>query len=200
MAGGAGALDDVFRAVFVDLKTIKTRNALQLIFEVDLEAGDDALEKLGGLPRPDTTRWVAIARLMRPAGANSSAPAEPTGPLKSGGGLDLSEPAHSDEPLAGGASPPSPREDQLPVGLALPAAKTFTLANRIGMLCRDPLFKAWITHSDDGTRVPDGEVAEMVRNTLQVRSRADVEEGSKAADAWERIERAYWADWEKGKT
>lgn len=63
------------QATFVDLRTVKTRSTMQLIFEVPLEAADKALAALGGVPIPGSDRWVGIARLVAPEAR--SEPAEP---------------------------------------------------------------------------------------------------------------------------
>lgn len=50
-------------ATFSDFRIVKGRKVAQLIFETPLEAADEALRMLGGLPRPDAERWVGIAPL-----------------------------------------------------------------------------------------------------------------------------------------
>lgn len=54
--------DDVIRACYVDIKTVRTRRAAQLIFEIPLESYENAV-KLLGAPLPDQEIWCAIARL-----------------------------------------------------------------------------------------------------------------------------------------
>lgn len=51
------------RAEFCDLRPVKSRKVVQLIFEVPIEAADHAIGMLGGFPRPDQSRWVGIVRL-----------------------------------------------------------------------------------------------------------------------------------------
>jgi hypothetical protein len=53
----------VTKATFADFRIIKTRKTAQLILELPIENADAALIALGGLPRSDAERWVAIARL-----------------------------------------------------------------------------------------------------------------------------------------
>jgi hypothetical protein len=53
-----------FQATFSDFKLIRGRKVAQVVLEVPIEAADAALETLGGLPRPDAERWVAVARLV----------------------------------------------------------------------------------------------------------------------------------------
>lgn len=52
-----------FRATFSDFRIVKGRKVCQVVLEVALEQADAALEVLGGVPRPDAERWVAVARL-----------------------------------------------------------------------------------------------------------------------------------------
>jgi hypothetical protein len=53
-----------FAATFSDFKLIRGRKVAQIVLEVPVEQADAAVEALGGLPRPDTERWVAVARLV----------------------------------------------------------------------------------------------------------------------------------------
>lgn len=52
-----------FKATYADFKLVKTRRVVQVILEVPLEAADEALLALGGMPKPDTETWVGVARL-----------------------------------------------------------------------------------------------------------------------------------------
>lgn len=54
------------RAEFCDVRPIKSRKVMQLIFEVPIEGADNALAVLGGFPRPDQSRWVGIVCLNAP--------------------------------------------------------------------------------------------------------------------------------------
>src|ERR1700677_246311 len=58
-------MDDraVIQASFADWKLIKTRSCIQLIFEIPVEASYLAYSVLGGMPRPGSEVWCAIARL-----------------------------------------------------------------------------------------------------------------------------------------
>lgn len=51
------------KAAFVNVKSVPSRNAMQLIFEVPLEGADAALHGLGGFPLPGSSRWCGIAVL-----------------------------------------------------------------------------------------------------------------------------------------
>lgn len=52
-----------FTATYSDLKVVRTRQVVQFIFEVPLEAADHAINVLGGMPSPMQERWFAIARM-----------------------------------------------------------------------------------------------------------------------------------------
>src|SRR4051794_16545955 len=53
-----------FRATYSDLKLIKTRQCVQIVFELPLADFDAAYELLGGMPNPSNERWFAIAALQ----------------------------------------------------------------------------------------------------------------------------------------
>lgn len=58
-----------FRATYSDFKLIKTRQSVQIVFEIPLHDVDAALEVLGGMPTPSSERWFGIAPLTEPASA-----------------------------------------------------------------------------------------------------------------------------------
>jgi hypothetical protein len=60
-----------FKATYSDWKLVKTRQVVQIVFEVPLAEADAAYELLGGMPAPATERWFGIAALR------GSEPAKP---------------------------------------------------------------------------------------------------------------------------
>lgn len=54
-----------FRATYSDIKLIKTRKCVQVIFEIPQEDFDTAYEVLGGLPNPAAERWFGIAAIAQ---------------------------------------------------------------------------------------------------------------------------------------
>ena len=54
------------KGTFSEIKFVKTRKICQIVIEIPIEQADEALAVLGGVPRPDAERWVAIARLSEP--------------------------------------------------------------------------------------------------------------------------------------
>jgi hypothetical protein len=55
--------DTAFQATFASFRLVQGRKVAQLIFELPIEAADNALSVLGGVPNPEQTRWVGIARI-----------------------------------------------------------------------------------------------------------------------------------------
>lgn len=58
-----------FKATYSDFKLIKTRQCVQIIFEVPLSDYPAAAEVLGGMPDPAKERWFGIAPLRSDAQA-----------------------------------------------------------------------------------------------------------------------------------
>lgn len=54
-----------FRATYSDLKLIKTRQCVQIVFELPLADFDAAYEVLGGLPDSSKETWFGIAPLQQ---------------------------------------------------------------------------------------------------------------------------------------
>lgn len=54
-----------FTAAYADIKTIKTRQTVQIIFEIPVEAAGHAFNVLGGWPDFASERWFAIARMEK---------------------------------------------------------------------------------------------------------------------------------------
>lgn len=60
-----------FGAEYVDWKVIKTRGAIQIVFEIPLEAADHAYQVLSGMPNNGGGDWYAIAKMKKPGEADS---------------------------------------------------------------------------------------------------------------------------------
>lgn len=54
-----------FGAEYVDWKLIKTRGAVQIVFEVPIEKAGHAYEALGGMPAQGASTWFAIAKMEK---------------------------------------------------------------------------------------------------------------------------------------
>ncbi len=55
------------RATFVKFLDVPSRKVVQIVLEIPTEEADHALGVLGGWPRPDVSRWVAVAPLTEKA-------------------------------------------------------------------------------------------------------------------------------------
>ena len=53
----------VFQGTFAKIQQVSGRKVTQFIIEVPTEAANHALQCLGGLPMPDETVWVCVARM-----------------------------------------------------------------------------------------------------------------------------------------
>ena len=70
-----------FRAAYADWKLIKTRQCVQVVFEIPLSDSDAAYASLGGMPDPAKERWFGIARLAQTKEvSNQAATTHPTEP------------------------------------------------------------------------------------------------------------------------
>lgn len=58
-----------FGACYTDWKIIRTRGAVQIVFEIPIEQEGAAYAALGGMPKQDGSDWFAIARMKKPDNA-----------------------------------------------------------------------------------------------------------------------------------
>jgi len=52
-----------FKATYSDWKLVRTRQVIQIVFEVPLADADSAYEILGGMPNSSKERWFGIAAI-----------------------------------------------------------------------------------------------------------------------------------------
>lgn len=154
-----------FKATFSDFRLVKGRKVAQIVVEVPIEEADNALLALGGIPRPDLARWVAVARLSPVASISEPA-------AIAGAGVSDGAPASEKSERATGET-----------------KKEYTLANRVGMTCNDPNFREWLyrAHGVGG----DQGVADFVRGACGVESRKDILPGTVAATKWHALTLDY---------
>ncbi len=155
-----------FTASFADFRLVKGRKVAQIVVEVPIEAADHALEVLGGVPRPDAERHVAVARIQIPPGATRNAA----------------------NGSAAADHPPPPERSAAPGG----TKREKTLPEKVGMRCNDVVFLEWLYSHGQIKRALDAtEAAHFVRTTCGVRSRADIQPGTSAADKWLALETRF---------
>jgi len=147
-----------FAATYADWKLIRTRKCIQVVFEVPLEAANEAHAALGGMPNPAAEAWFAIAR------------------------LDVSKVQQTEEePEQSTKANPQPASATLP-GRA-PDRKLSQLA---GMLSKAPLFHRYM--EDDkilaATNVNEEIAANYIRVFCHVKSRSEIVANTPAAEAF----------------
>src|SRR6185312_3523839 len=60
-----------FKATYSDWKLVRTRQVIQIVFEVPLADADNAYEILGGMPNSSKERWFGIAAIREGIPAKS---------------------------------------------------------------------------------------------------------------------------------
>jgi len=165
-----------FKAEFCDVKLIRTRKTVQVIFEVPVEQSNDVLKALGGMPNPGTSVWCAIARLD----PNTVQPNE-------GGRHEVSNPTASPRSApaqSGGAKHITNSWHQLSPG------------QQAGILCNEASFCHYLaTERSAGVAkffTPDM-AADEVRQICGVGSRADIGKVPKSKERWDDLVSDYRA-------
>lgn len=158
-----------FTATYAEWRVIKTRAAVQIVFELPVEKADEAYQALGGMPIAAREVWCAIARL-----AGSSAVERDAVNVDVAG----STPARSATP-----SPPSPTVSRNTAGEAERRKFEELLpAQQAGILCNEVPFwsflqmehrSVWRRCDSDGMRGADIAAA-VVRELCRVNTRANL--------------------------
>ncbi len=153
-----------FRASYSDWKLIKTRSVVQIVFEVPLEAADEAYQVLDGMPDFGSEQWFAIAKLQPEAKEQ--------------------EPAQVSNP------PGRARKswDELPITSQI-AIRCNEV--RFQKFLQEEFSEVWrLSYYGE----PDEErAAETVRFKCKVGSRKDIKPGTEALEIWGRLEEDYQA-------
>lgn len=162
-----------FRATYSDLKLIKTRQTVQVIFEIPQADFDAAYEVLGGLPNPAAERWFGIAALVNPGAPFAEPVTDAAGPVvreaRPNSGLDSRD--------------RGPKRDWRDMGPAQQA----------GIRCAEPIFAAFLKEQrpDDWHEAPDA--AECVRLICGVQSRSELAANQKARIIWKQLDDQFAA-------
>lgn len=157
-----------FKAEFCDIKLIRTRKCMQVIFEVPVEQSNDVLKALGGMPNPGTSVWCAIARLnekeVMPSDDNQSKRHADTSPRPA--------PAQSD-----GAKR---RWDEM------------SAAQQAGVLCNEAAFHKFLNTKFKNLKFETPEaVATAVRDMCGVTSRSQIDGDKRALTRWNTLVEEY---------
>ena len=163
-----------FRASYADLKVIKTRQCVQIIFEVPTADFDAAYEVLGGLPNPAAERWFGIAALVNPGAAFADPMTDAAGPVvreaRANRGLD------------------SPDRGQKRDW------RDLSPAQQAGMRCQEPAFAAFLAECyPDDWREAASDPAECIRLICGVTSRSLIEKDQRSRVIWKQIDDQFQA-------
>lgn len=109
-----------FQGTFADFRMVRGRKVAQIIVEVPLEQAGAALEAMGGLPMPEESRWVAVARMSLPTDNKATA----VGQVAGGGATEI----------------PRAKSEKTPAQKA---------AIRCVLLCKEPAFQQWMRATDE---------------------------------------------------
>jgi hypothetical protein len=177
-----------FKATYAEWRVIKTRAAVQIVFELPIEKADEAYQALGGMPIAAREVWCAIARLNEvPALASPSV-------SSSGEREPASDPGLL--PERGHTQPPSPTVSRIGAGEA--ERRKFSelpYPQQAALRCNDPIFRAFLREmcSVVGASSPDMAAA-FVRKHCCVKSRSDIQHDTAAEIKWQEIE-SWFAAW-----
>ena len=161
-----------FRATYSDMKLIKTRQVVQIIFEVAQKDFDAAYDVLGGLPNPSSERWFGIAALKPEMEVMPH-------PVHTVQGRDNAEP----QPAYNKPRPAGAKRDW----------RDIPPSQQAGMRCEEPTFAAFLKEqrADDWHEAQDA--AECVRLICGVGSRAELGSNQKARVIWTQLNSQYEA-------
>lgn len=155
-------------ADFVEIKMVKTRSVVQLVFEIPIEGADEAHERLGGYPQPGESRpcgivWLRDGEKWDPeTGEIEDLPP----PIRIEGTGRRFEPTYEGRPWA-----------------------SIAPSQQSGILCSNRSFMAWIGAADAAA------AARIVREkTGCERSRAELDKDPAKAVRWRNLAAAFFQD------
>lgn len=186
-----------FRATYSDWRLIKGRKVVQVVFELPLEAADEAYTALGGMPNPAAEVWCAVARLnIAGAGASPASGLRTTvdePEQHNPGGSHALVP--DDEP-----SCDVPASDEPAPERARKSWYDMTAAQQAGILCNDDGFCKYlrdeysaIYNATSGPANQSERAAQVVRRICGVASRNLIERNPTATVKWRNLVSDYRA-------
>jgi len=185
----------VFKAVYAEWKVIKTRSAVQLVFEIPIEKADEAYQVLGGMPIAANEQWCAIARLdysriSTPSGSGAQPVPDkaPQPPARADGPRDADDGSAS---RARGRN--GPDELDAPVFLDRRPFTSLPYSTRAAIRGNDPIFRAFLREMCSVTdNSPEGARA-FYHRQCGVGSRKEILPGTPAAQLFDEVERWFEA-------
>lgn len=171
-----------FQGTFADFRMVRGRKVAQIIVEVPLEQAGAALEAMGGLPMPEESRWVAVARMNLPTGNKATA----VGQVAGGGATEIPREKRSLE--AGTANVPG--SHAAPAGVAREKTPAQKAAIRCVLLCKEPAFREWLGRYALESDTEEA-AAERVRELIGAKSRRDIAIEPNVFDLWSKLVDEY---------
>lgn len=150
-----------FQGTFADFRMVRGRKVAQIIVEVPLEQAGAALEAMGGLPMPEESRWVAVARMNLPTDNKATA----VGQVAGGGATEI----------------PRAKSEKTPAQKA---------AIRCVLLCKEPAFREWLGRYALESDTEEA-AAERVRELIGAKSRRDIAIEPNVFDLWSKLVDEY---------
>ncbi len=190
-----------FRATYADIKLIKTRQCVQIVFELPIEQFDAAYEVLGGMPLPGKERWFGIAAIKV---SEADAPTADR-PVANGtrseqgnqGGADEDRNHHHQLNPGRRLSTVRPEPKQDKPARAKRDWRDVPPAQQAGIRCEGEdkeVFKKFLEeeHGED-IYAFEGDVAETVRFLCGIKSRSELNTNHAARVIWHQLNDQYEA-------
>jgi hypothetical protein len=164
-------------ATYSDLKIVKTRGVIQLVFEADLSNQEEVLSVMGGLPVFGKERYFAIAPLVETVIAQ----------------MKLRDEAKADQDKLKLENQDTEKPEQ-----ETTLRRQLKMSSRIALVCKEQLFHRFV-EAQPGVAKPVGELqaAGYVRRYCDVGSRSEIKPGTDAAELAEQLLNEY-AAWRAG--
>lgn len=172
--------DCIISADFASWRTIQGRRVLQLVMEIPIERGEDALRKLG-LPMPGESKWCAIALLENNGSANVSGATSQKQTQRPSSAIEAQDGHHggTPSPITVSTAETGTSETQAP---ARKSFASLTLTQQSGIRCADALFQEFLKVENEK------DAAEYVRLYCGIASRSEL---PAFPDRWHDLEGKY---------
>lgn len=170
---------DIIVATYADLKIIKTRGVVQVVFELPLHSFNRAVGVLDGAPLPNVETWVGVVRLTREAAKailDAQAQEESSGKTPPQG-----------QPAAEQQDQDQDQQRRKRQWWDLPPAQ------RAAMNCRDVRFQNWLHDQGYIPLATEAEAVTYVRKRVSAGQRSNLGKPGyeDQTAAWEELDHEY---------
>lgn len=161
-----------FKAAYCDWKLVRTRQVVQIVFEVPLSEAGIAYDVLGGMPNPASETWFGIAPLHPPAATEAAADPE-----------RLEQPAPEE-------APPQPETAKV---AAKRAWEDLQPAQQAGIRSHDIRFEQFLEEEYKQHWRAHKDSAECIRSICGVNSRSQIGVNRTALARWQKLDQHFQA-------